>query len=144
MGVPAVPFQIRRMTSGDEPLVLRARAIFDHPPRIEETRRYLGSDGHHLLFAVADGEPVGFVTGVELVHPDKIVEMFLYELGVAEAARGQGIGRALVEALGELARERKCRGMWVLTDGDNAAALATYRAAGASAEERTLLLEWRF
>ncbi len=33
------------------------------------------------------------VSGVELTHPDKGTEMFLYELGVAERFRGRGIGR---------------------------------------------------
>jgi ribosomal protein S18 acetylase RimI-like enzyme len=69
--------------------------------------------------------------------------MFLYELSVTEASQRRGIGTALVEALAALARERGCRGMWVLTDEDNAAAVGTYRKAGATIEERTLLLEWR-
>ena len=99
---------------------------------------------HHLLLALDDaGQPVGMVSGVELTHPDKGVEMFLYELSVLEGARRQGIGTALVEALRDLARERGCRGMWVLTDEDNAAGLGTYRKAGAAIEERTMLLEWR-
>jgi hypothetical protein len=34
--------------------------------------------------------------------------------------------------------------MWVGTEPDNAAALATYRAAGASPPEQFMTLEWRF
>jgi ribosomal protein S18 acetylase RimI-like enzyme len=49
-----------------------------------------------------------------------------------------------VEALAALARDRGCRGMWVLTDEANVAAVATYRRAGASKDERTFLLEWTF
>jgi ribosomal protein S18 acetylase RimI-like enzyme len=44
------------------------------------------------------------VTGVEMTHPDKGTEMFLYELGVADEHQGRGIGRALVSALADLAR----------------------------------------
>jgi hypothetical protein len=51
---------------------------------------------------------------------------------------------ALVRALGDLARARGCYGMWVGTEPDNAAALATYRAAGASPPEPFMTLEWRF
>ena len=63
-----------------------------------------------------------------MTHPDKGTEMFLYELGVDDAARGQGVGKALVAALRDLAEERGCYGMWVLTDADNEAALRTYQA----------------
>ena len=45
------------------------------------------------------------MSGVETMHPDKGTEMFLYELDVAEGPR-QGVGRALVAALADLARER--------------------------------------
>ena len=135
---------IRRITRADRGLLLRAGALFDEPLRDEAIDRFLDSADHHLLLALdGDGEPVGMVSGVELTHPDKGVEMFLYELSVLEGARRGGIGTALVDALEALATERGCRGMWVLTDGENAAAVATYRRAGATIEEPTLLLEWR-
>jgi ribosomal protein S18 acetylase RimI-like enzyme len=47
-----------------------------------------------------------------------------------------------VTALRELARERGCRDLWVLTEPDNEVALATYRRAGSDREETTALLEW--
>jgi ribosomal protein S18 acetylase RimI-like enzyme len=134
---------IRRLGPEDAGIVHRAGALFDHVPREDATRRFLAAADHHLLFAFEGDEPVGMVSGVELTHPDKGVEMFLYELSVLEPARGRGIGTALVEALKALAEERGCRGMWVLTDADNAAALGAYRRAGATIEESTLLLEWR-
>lgn len=136
--------EIRHLRTGDVSLVHRAALLFDEAPRDDSIERFLGSDDHHLLLALDGDEPVGFVTGVELTHPDKGVEMFLYELAVDERARRRGIGRALVEALADLARERGCRGMWVLTDEDNVAAVATYRRAGATKDDRELLLEWTF
>jgi ribosomal protein S18 acetylase RimI-like enzyme len=130
---------------GDEQLVLDAAELFDAPPTKLWTTKFLSSEGHHLLFAIdEDGDPVGFVSGVETSHPDKGTEMFLYELSVHPGRRNRGIGRALVEALADLARSRGCYGMWVGTEPDNAAALATYRAAGASAPEPFMTLEWRF
>jgi len=54
----------------------------------------------------------------------------LEDLFVAEAARGAGLGRAMVDAAVERARERDCRRIELDTDEDNAAALALYRAAG--------------
>jgi ribosomal protein S18 acetylase RimI-like enzyme len=91
-----------------------------------------------------DDVPAGMVTGVEMTHPDKGTEMFLYELGVDDAFRGRGIGRALVSALVDLARERACYGVWTITEEDNAAALATYRRAGGSPEEGHVVLAWTF
>jgi ribosomal protein S18 acetylase RimI-like enzyme len=136
--------RIHRVGAGDERLIHRGAALFDEQPREDAIERFLRSDDHHLLLALDGEEPVGFVSGVELTHPDKGVEMFLYELAVAEHARRRGIGRALVDALAALARARGCRGMWVLTDEDNEAAVATYRGAGATKDERTFLLEWTF
>lgn len=134
--------EIRRLSPSDAPLVLAAGELFDAPVDPAATDRFLGLDGHHLFFALEDEVPVGFVSGVEITHPDKGTEMLLYELAVAEHARRRGIGRRLVEALRRLAVERGCYAMWVLTEDDNAAALATYRGAGAREDERPRMLEW--
>jgi len=50
---------------------------------------------------------------------------------VAESHRRRGIGKALLERLGELASERGIRIGFVLTDEDNVPANALYRSAGA-------------
>ena len=136
--------QIDRLDADDLERVLAAPHLFDEPPTAEWTDRFLTADGHHLLFANLDGTDVGFVTGIEMTHPDKGTELFLYELGVDDAARGQGAGKALVAALRELAVERGCYGMWVLTDADNEAALRTYQAAGGSDPDPQVLLDWTF
>jgi ribosomal protein S18 acetylase RimI-like enzyme len=133
---------IRRVGSLDP--LLAAGRLFDDPPRPDAAERFLAAEGHHLLVAYVDEVPAGMVTGVETTHPDKGTEMFLYELGVDDGFRGQGIGRSLVTALAELARERGCYGMWVVTEGDNAPAKATYRAAGGIAEEGHAVLTWTF
>ena len=74
------------------------------------------------------------ITGVEMTHPDKGTEMFLYELGVDENHRGRGLGRDLVAAFRDAGAQRGCYGMWVLTDDDNAAATAALpQPAGSSA-----------
>jgi ribosomal protein S18 acetylase RimI-like enzyme len=134
---------IRALRAGDEAAVAAAAHVFDKPVRAAATTRFLGEPGHHLLVAYDDaGRPVGFVSGVELTHPDKGTEMFLYELGVDESARRRGYGRALVGALAALAHEQGCYGMFVLTDDDNTAALATYRGAGATEAGLSVMLEW--
>lgn len=134
--------RIRRVT--DVADVLKASALFDNPPRADWSARFLDSPGHHLILAYVDESPAGMITGVEMTHPDKGTEMFVYELGVNEAYRGRGIGRSLVIALADLARERGCYGMWVLTDGGNDAALGTCRAAGAGEARHETQLSWTF
>jgi ribosomal protein S18 acetylase RimI-like enzyme len=140
-----VKIDIRRLGPGDEEAVLAAGALFDDAPNPEATRRFLAEPGHHLLLASdAGGAPVGFVSGIEAVHPDKGVEMLLYELSVDEPARRQGVGRALTESLAALARERGCRGMWVGTEGDNVAAERTYERAGGRPAGAFVSFEWSF
>ena len=127
----------------DAAAVHRAADLFDSPPLAAATERFLAEPGHHLLFAYDEGgRAVGMISGVEMTHPDKGTEMFVYELGVAPAARLQGVGSRLVAALAALARRNGCYGMWVGTEADNDAALATYRRAGADDEAPFVLLNW--
>ena len=132
---------IARIT--DPALVVAASHLFDDDARPAAVRRFLMEPGHHLLLAFDhEHRPIGMVTGVEMTHPDKGTEMFLYELAVDEASRGQGVGTALVASLATLASERGCYGMWVLTDEENRAAMATYRAAGGVDPTITTTITW--
>jgi ribosomal protein S18 acetylase RimI-like enzyme len=135
---------LRWMSAADEDAVSGAGSLFDDQPGPMWTRRFLTEPGHHLCIAYVEGQPAGFVSGVELTHPDKGIEMFLYELGVDDGFRGRGLGRALVAALADLARDRGCYGMWALTDTDNTPALKTYRSAGASDGGVHVMLDWQF
>lgn len=128
----------------DAALVMAAADLFDRPPTLEHTATFLAAAGHHLLLALDGDEPVGFVTGVETAHPDKGVEMFVYELGTREDRRREGIATALLGELAELARARGCYGMWVPTEPDNAAAHATYRSAGFAGPEHVVHFDLRF
>lgn len=133
--------RIERVTDAAE--VHRAADLFDAPPLEAATRRFLADPTHHLLFAYDDADrPVGMISGVETTHPDKGTEMLVYELGVAPVARLRGVGTALVDALAALAKRNGCYGMWVATESDNKAALATYRRAGACEEMTFTLLSW--
>jgi ribosomal protein S18 acetylase RimI-like enzyme len=129
---------------GDDDKVRSAGPLFDGEARPEATRRFLEAPGHHLLVAYDGEAPVGFVSGVELTHPDKGTEMFLYELAVAEPFQRRGIGKALVAVLAAVAREAGCYGMFVLTSPSNVAALATYQGAGAEPEGEHAMLGWDF
>lgn len=119
--------EIRVLRAGDDRLVAAASHLFDGPATPEATARFLEEAGHHLLIAFEDDRAVGFVTGVEVTHPDKGTEMFLYELAVDDGSRRQGVGRGLVEQLAALAHAAGCYGMWVVTDDDNSATACDLR-----------------
>jgi ribosomal protein S18 acetylase RimI-like enzyme len=133
---------IRLLTSADLAVLVAATDLFDRPVDPEHAQRLLETTDHVVLLAMAGDDPVGFVTGVEILHPDKGPEMFLNELAVAESHRRRGIGIALVTALRDLARARDCRAMWVLTDHDNAAAVATYEKAGPTPGTTHVMFDW--
>jgi ribosomal protein S18 acetylase RimI-like enzyme len=135
---------IRELRPGDDGLVAAASHLLDGPARSDATDRFLAEAGHHLLLAYENERPVGFVSGVEVTHPDKGTEMFLYELAVEETFRRRGIGRALVEQLATVARAAGCYGMWVLTDLDNQAARATYEGTGGVPETGQVVEVWTF
>ena len=123
--------------------------LFDDPPEPAATARFLASPTHHLLFAYDGAEPddrapVGFVSGVEETHPDKGTEMFLYELAVDESAHNRGVGRRARRARSLISRERRCYGMYVLTDRDNEPALHAYAAAAGTIAGDHVMLEWNF
>ncbi len=120
-----------------------AAALFDHPIDSTATANFLADDRHHLLIGYVGDRPAGFVTAVELLHPDKPKpEMFLYELGVEEEYRRQGVATALMQRLVDLCHERGCGEMFVLTDDDNAAGNATYAKAGGKPEKAGVMFTW--
>ena len=136
---------VRIERAADADAIQAVRPLFDGPVRPEASERFLADPTHHLLVALESERAVGFVSGVEVTHPDKGTEMFVYELAVDEGSRGRGIGRALVAELAELARANGCYGMWVLTDDGNPAALRTYAAAGGTRESPdAVLFNWGF
>jgi ribosomal protein S18 acetylase RimI-like enzyme len=122
--------RVRRANSGDEREVARFEAAFDYDVLSDETRRFLVDDRHHLLLGYVDERPAGFVSAVEVFHPDKQRELFLNEIGVVDEARRRGVARALIEELKRLGRERGCGTVWVLTDEENEAAMGLYRSTG--------------
>lgn len=133
------------MLGGDDvDAILAAGHLFDAEPTAEWAALFLERGGHHLVLAEEAGRPLGFVTGIEITHPDKGTEMLLYELGVDEGARRRGVGTALCRALADRARAVGCYGMWVPMSPDNSAAAATYEASGAQPAQAATIAIWEF
>ncbi len=89
--------------------------------------------GAEALIAYADGEPVGFAV---FFHNFSTFlgkrGMWLEDIFVEPAARGRGVGKALLLALARIAHERGCgRFEWAALDW-NTPAWEFYRALGAA------------
>jgi ribosomal protein S18 acetylase RimI-like enzyme len=134
--------ELRWMTSGDAATIEAAGYLFDDEVQHEFAERFLRQPNHHLCIAYVDDEPAGFVSGIEITHPDKGTEMLLYELGVDDDFRRRGVGRSLVVALREYAHVRGCTGVWVPADDDNEPALAMYRSTGPDEDAPSRILWW--
>lgn len=121
---------VRRARLGDAPEVARFRPAFDNDVLMDETERFLSDERHHLLLGYVGDIAAGFLSAVEVFHPDKRAELFLNEIAVIPEMRRRGVARALIEELTRLGRERGCVSIWVLTDETNAEAMGLYRSAG--------------
>ena len=139
-----MPVEIKIVRFPDEILPV-APGVFDDPLDAGATREFLSDPRHHIAVAVDAGVIVGFASGVHYVHPDKPVpELWINEVGVAAGRQGEGIGKLVVGALLEKARQLGCSEAWVLTDKTNTAAMRLYTSLGGSEEREQLMFKFPF
>jgi ribosomal protein S18 acetylase RimI-like enzyme len=131
-----------RLLGPDDAEVLEhvAQGVFDETVDHELTLEFLSDPRHHLAVAIADGEVVGFASGVHYVHPDKPAQLFVNEVGVAPPFQRRGIGRRLLAALLERGAAIGCSEAWVGTEVDNRAARALYAAGGGVEDDKPFVL----
>ncbi len=109
--------------------------VFDDPIDLPKFAEFLADPRHHLAVAIEDNLIIGFVSAVHYVHPDKPrPELWINEVSVAETYRRQGLGKRLLLAMFEVARELGCIDVWVLTERENTAAMNLYSAVGNAGE----------
>ena len=104
--------------------------VFDNPVQPDLARAYLAHPDYVIALAHEGGRVVGMATGLYYFHPDKPVELFVNEVGVAESHHRRGIGKRLMETLFVAARSRGVKYAWVGTETDNAPAIALYESCG--------------
>jgi ribosomal protein S18 acetylase RimI-like enzyme len=128
--------EIRYLGPGDEHVFERiAPDVFDNAVDGATLAHYLGTPGHHLIVAIAQGEMVGQVAAVVHRHPDlRPTELYIDEVAVTPARQRQGIAARLLEAAFALGRELGCAEAWVGTEPDNQAAKALYERRSLPAE----------
>jgi RimJ/RimL family protein N-acetyltransferase len=124
-------FRVHLVTEANRDLLERVdEDVFDHPVRSEYVTAFLANPASLLAVAVADGTVVGMASGFVYGHPDKPLQLFVNEVGVAARVQRRGAGAAVVDALLRRGRELGCREAWVATEPDNAPARGLYRALG--------------
>lgn len=121
---------------------LRLRALADAPDAFAttiETSRSRTPESWRELLAAADNatflairgrEDVGMAVGADL--PDREGTAGLFAMWVASDARRCGVGRALIEAVVDWARDRSARRVVLEVADDNVVAIKLYERAGFS------------
>lgn len=89
-------------------------------------RRLLAQDGVHGLGAFLDGELVGIAHYLFHTSVWASTSCYLQDLFTAPAARGRGVGRALIEAVAGEARTAGAARYYWTTQDHNAVARALY------------------
>ena len=135
---------IRPATRADIPrvyeLICELAAYENAREQVETTPEILERDGfgaqplYQLLVAQNSSHVVGMALSYFRYSTWKGKRLYLEDLIVTEAARGQGVGKALLNATITLARQTECTGlMWQVLDW-NAPAIAFYQKFGVRME----------
>lgn len=98
---------------------------FDRPWSADELERLAALDGMILTIRPETGEPGGFALMQSVLDEAEVLT-----IAVARAARGKGLGRAVLDAAEAEAFDRGARRVFLDVSDRNAAGLALYRAAG--------------
>ena len=135
---------VKVLTSSDLPLLLNiADDVFDNPVDEAFAREFLADPRHHIVVALSEGVVIGFASAVRYIHPDKPTELWINEVGVAEADQNKGVGKAIMNEMLRLGKQLGCVNAWVLTDRSNEAANRLYQSVGGNiAEGDTVMYEF--
>ena len=139
------PFTVRLLGADDVGVLARVDGdVFDEPVQPGLAAAYLANPDNLLAVAIEDGVVVGMASGIAYLHPDKPLQLFVNEVGVASRSQRRGIGRALLHALVERGRAMGCKEAWVATEENNTAARALYAAAGGAEEpDNAVVYTWK-
>ena len=120
-----------------------AEGVFDEAIRQDEARAFLKDPSHIMMLAIEYEMVVGMASGVVIRHPDKLRELWINEVGVADRARGNGLAQRLMRGLFDWSVGRDIRTAWLLMDPDNEAAARSYaKVEPAARSAPALMLEW--
>ncbi len=93
----------------------------------DEDYDYEAMKENSVFLGAYDGEKC---VGLAILQEAFFKYMYLYDLKVSGACRGQGVGRALMEKAGEVCKERGYRGLYTQGQDNNLGACRFYLKAG--------------
>jgi GNAT superfamily N-acetyltransferase len=116
------------------------RQFYECPPDLSAAKNWIADNlerGRSTIFAADDGaQLLGFTQLYPALCSVDLVEYFvLYDLYVIEAARRQGVARALMNAASEWAKAQGAARLDLETARDNAPGQALYRDLGYELDE---------
>lgn len=104
--------------------------VFDGSVLRTSAKEFLEDPRHHIAAALSEDRIVGFASAVHYLHPDKLPELFINEVGVADSHRRQGLATRLLRELLRLAKKLGCVDAWILSDRSNGPAMRLYAGIG--------------
>jgi ribosomal protein S18 acetylase RimI-like enzyme len=126
--MPDRSISIQLLSLDDAALLDNVHAdVFDEPVHPGRLRAYLADPATHLLVAIRDGLVIAQVAAVIHRHPDKVTELYIDEVGVAEPWRRQGLAREMLRRMFEHGKALGCEEAWVGTEIDNVPARRLYK-----------------
>lgn len=115
-------------------LISADTSVFDEPIDPALAKAYLAHPDYRIALATDGDKVVGMATGMFYFHPDKPLELFINEVGVAESHQRRGIASRLMALLLDAGRARGAGSAWVATETDNDAANGLYTNMGSSGQ----------
>lgn len=148
---------VRRLRPGDEEILTHLARHNDRfgtrQDRVEleplapaDAFAFLRDDRTATFVAFAGDDPAGFVYACELYRRHTALRhLCVYEIGVSDRYRNQGVGAILLAALGDHARAQGIERGFVVTRTSDPAAMALYAEAGGergSGDEAIFTFTW--
>lgn len=122
-------YSIHRVAPANVALLSRiAEDVFDEAIQPGPLADFLADPNHALFVAVHNDEVIGQIRGMVHLQPDRASDLYIDNLGTAPSHQRRGVATALINAMLDWGRTRRCTYAWVATETDNDGAIGFYGA----------------
>ncbi len=128
---------VRRLGGGDEAGACEVARTFKNAViGTDLAASILANPANYLVVAEADREIAGFLLAYRLDRIDRPAgQLFIYEVAVDPNHQRRGVGKALMRFAVDVVEREGLMEAFVITNRDNAPAIALYKHTGARAED---------